>query len=82
LEQEVQPDEDEPAKGFSTPLIPKTENFFVTSLEPHFGQETSFETKTRTSNSSLQAGHMYSKMGITQYNTRPAAGRGQARRAA
>jgi hypothetical protein len=24
---------------------------------------------------------MYSKMGITQYNTRPAAGRGQARRA-
>jgi hypothetical protein len=37
---DVQP-EDEPARGFSVPVAQKTENFFFTSLELHFGQLTS-----------------------------------------
>jgi hypothetical protein len=40
LLQEVQPADEEPAKGFSTPLIPKAEIFFVRSPDEHFGQQT------------------------------------------
>jgi hypothetical protein len=36
LLQEPQPDE----PVFWTPLIPKVENFFLASSEPHFGQVT------------------------------------------
>ena len=53
-----------PAKGFSTPLMPKTESFLATSSEPHLGQAGTRAPKTRLSNSSPQAEHLYSKMGI------------------
>jgi hypothetical protein len=56
LLQELQPDE-EPAKGFSTPLIPKVESFFFTSFDAHFGHSTSLFPKTSFSNSSLQLLH-------------------------
>ncbi len=41
LLQDVQPDVPVPARGFSVPVAQKTENFFFTSLESHFGQLTS-----------------------------------------
>jgi len=41
LLQDLQPDEAAvPARGFSVPDEQKTENFFFTSLELHFGQST------------------------------------------
>ncbi len=50
--------EPEEATGFSTPLIPKRENFFVRFPEPHFGHETSgFGPETSFSNSSAQSLH-------------------------
>jgi hypothetical protein len=52
--------EDDPAKGLSTPLMPKAENFLVTSEELHFGQIISWEEFiTSFSNSSPQE-HLYS----------------------
>jgi hypothetical protein len=39
LQELLQPDE-EPAKGFSTPLMPKLDIFFLTSFDEHFGQST------------------------------------------
>jgi len=60
LLQEVQPADDEPAKGFWTPLMPKAESFFMSSLEEHFGQQTSLFPKTRISKSSPHPLHWYS----------------------
>jgi len=50
---------------FSTPLMPKTENFFLIFWELHFGHETSgFVPETSFSNSFSQFWHLYSKIGI------------------
>jgi len=47
--------------GFSTPLIPKRENFFLMFFELHFGQETSgFAPETNLSKFSEQSSHLYS----------------------
>jgi len=59
LLQDVHPD-DEPAKGFSTPLMPNMESFFFTSSDEHLGQLTALFPKTSFSNSSSQAAHLYS----------------------
>jgi hypothetical protein len=49
---------------FSTPLMPKVENFFMTLSEAHSGHDTVVFPKTSFSNSRLHAAHLYSKMGI------------------
>lgn len=49
---------------FSTPLIPKVENFFTTSPDEQFGHDTEVFPKTSFSNSSPHEAHLYSKMGI------------------
>ena len=59
--QELHPDPPDDVTGFSTPLIPKRENFFVTFLELHFGHETSgLVPETSFSKSSEQPSHLYS----------------------
>jgi hypothetical protein len=68
FEQLEQLAEEVPAKGFSTPLMPNTESFFSTFPEPHEGQLTAREPMTSFSNSSPHEGHLYSKMGIKNYN--------------
>ena len=58
---EEQPELPEDVTGFSTPLMPKSENFFVMFLELHFGQATSgFAPDTSFSKLYLQALHVYS----------------------
>jgi hypothetical protein len=62
-DEELQDEQPEPPEvtGFSTPLMPNRENFFVMSLEAHFGQETSgFAPETSFSKSSAHALHLYS----------------------
>jgi hypothetical protein len=59
LLQDVHP-EDEPAKGLSTPDMPNTESFFITSFDEHLGQLTALFPKTSFSNSSSQEVHLYS----------------------
>jgi hypothetical protein len=49
----------------SAPLIPKTENFLITSAELHEGQETELFPKTIISKSAPQAEHLYSNIGIS-----------------
>jgi len=70
LLQEEQPEED-PANGFSTPLIPKTENFFFTSSEPQDGHVALREPIARNSKSFSQDTHLYSNMGMNHYNIPP-----------
>jgi hypothetical protein len=63
--QELQADPPEDVTGFSTPLIPKRENFFVIFLELHLGHETSgLVPETSFSNSSDHSSHLYSYIGI------------------
>jgi len=57
LLQDVQPDDDAPARGLSTPLMAKVESFFFTSSDEHFGQLTALFPKTSFSNSSSQVLH-------------------------
>jgi hypothetical protein len=59
LLQEPHPEE-LPAKGFSTPLIPNTENFFRTSSDPQAGQAMLWEPMTSFSKSWPQDPHLYS----------------------
>jgi len=58
---EEQPEPPEEVTGFSTPLIPKRENFFLIFFDPHFGHETSgLDPETSFSKSSEQSLHLYS----------------------
>ena len=60
---EEQPETEEVC--FSTPLIPKRENFFLMFFELHVGQAIAgFEPETSFSNSFPQPSHVYSKIGI------------------
>lgn len=52
--------EEPPEKGFSTPLIPKADIFFVVFLELHLGHLTAPGPKTSSSNSLPQSPHLYS----------------------
>jgi len=49
---------------FSTPLMPKRENFFTTSSEVQPGHKTDTLPNTSFSNSRPQEAHLYSKIGI------------------
>jgi hypothetical protein len=49
---------------FSTPLMPKRENFLTTSSEVQPGHKTDVFPKTSFSKSSPQEEHLYSKIGI------------------
>jgi hypothetical protein len=56
-----QPEPPDDVTGFSTPLIPKRENFFVMLCELHRGQSISgLEPETSFSKSSEQSLHVYS----------------------
>jgi hypothetical protein len=69
LLQELQPEE-VPAKGFSTPLIPKRESFLFTSSEPHSGHFAFCEPKIRSSKSLPHEPQLYSNMGMVNYSTK------------
>ncbi len=58
--QELHPEDELPAKGLSTPLIPNTDIFFTTSPDEQFGQLTALLPNTRTSNSLPHPLHLYS----------------------
>lgn len=61
--QDVQPDVEETC--FSTPLIPKTENFFFMFFELHLMHLTSgLLPETSSSNSVPQSLHLYSNIGM------------------
>lgn len=62
LLQELQPELPPPL--FSTPLIPKVENFFLTDSELHLGHLTIVLPKTSFSKFSPQSLHLYSNIGI------------------
>jgi hypothetical protein len=68
---EVQPDE-LPVNGLSTPLMPKSESFLLTLREPQLGQSTSWEPNMSFSKSSPHSSHLYSNIGIIDYNTQNA----------
>jgi hypothetical protein len=55
-----EPQEDCPAKGFSTPAMPKRESFFTTFSVPHAGHPTDWEPYTSFSKSFPHWEHVYS----------------------